>query len=187
MNKIKVNTYKSYHIVFSYRNKSLLPPTRLGREIIAQTEKKILGIILDVSLSFKARINEFRNKLSRLVGISYRLNSFFPEEILKSLYYTLFHPYIYFNIKSWFGASEYMLEKVRIIQRKSLRAIFSLPYNDLTNSFFKNNLILKLDELYMFTILKIIFALNTEDFFSILIIFFLIFQPLILSISIMFQ
>ena len=42
-NKIKVNTHKKYHIVFSYRNKYLLPHIWLGRETIAQTEStKIL-------------------------------------------------------------------------------------------------------------------------------------------------
>ena len=88
------------------------------------------------------------NKLFRSVGILYKLKSFFTEEVLKSLYYRLIHPYINYNVESWFGASECMFEKVRILQIKPLGAIFNLPYNDHTNSFFcKNNLILKLDEL----------------------------------------
>ena len=41
VNKFKVNTHKSHHIGFSYRNKILFPPIRLGREVIAPTEKKI--------------------------------------------------------------------------------------------------------------------------------------------------
>ena len=108
VNKINVNTHKSYHIVFSYRKKLLLPPIRLRREIIAQTEKnKFLGITLDINLSFKAHINETCNKLSRSVGILYKLKSFFQEEILKSLYYKVIHPYINYNIESWFGAEYY--------------------------------------------------------------------------------
>ena len=105
-----------------------------------------------MNLSFKDHINEMCNKLSRSVGILYKLKAFFPEEVLKNLYYTLVHPYLNYNIESWFGASEYMLEKVRVLQRKSLRAIFNLPYNDHTNYFFKNNLILKLDDLYRFNL-----------------------------------
>ena len=52
VNKTKEITHKSHHIVFSSRKKTFLPLTRLGREIIAQTEKK-LGITLDGNLSFK--------------------------------------------------------------------------------------------------------------------------------------
>ena len=87
----------------------------------------------------------------------YKLKSFLPEKVLKNLYYTLVHPYINYNIESWFGASEYVLDRVRILQRKSLRAVFNLPYNDHANSFFKNNLILKLDELYKFNLSKSMF------------------------------
>ena len=45
-----------------------------------------------------------------------------------------------------------MLEKVRVLPRKSLWAIFNLPYNGHTNYFSKNNLILKLDDLYKFNL-----------------------------------
>ena len=41
VNKIKVNTHKSYHIVISYKNKVLLPSIRLGRDITAQTKKSV--------------------------------------------------------------------------------------------------------------------------------------------------
>ena len=151
VNRNKVNTHKSFYIVFSYRNKIFLPPIRLGTETIAQTERtKFLGITLDSSLSFKMHINEISSKLSRSVGILYKLKSFLPEEILKNLYYSLVHPYINYNIESWFGASQYMIEKVRILQRQSLGAVFNLTYNDHTNSFFKSNFIIKPDNLYKF-------------------------------------
>ena len=105
-----------------------------------------------MNLSFKDHINGMCTKLSRSVGILQKHNSFFPEKGLKNLYYTLVHPYLNYNVELWFGASEYMLEKVRVLQRKSLGAVFNLPYNDHTNSFFKNSLILKLDECYKFNL-----------------------------------
>ena len=59
VNKLKVNTHKSFHIVFSYRKNILLSPIPLGSEITAQTEKtKFLGITLNMNLSFKDHINE---------------------------------------------------------------------------------------------------------------------------------
>ena len=40
------------------------------------------------------------------------------------MHHSLFNPYITNNIESLFGASEYMLERVDILQRKSLKAVF---------------------------------------------------------------
>ena len=54
VNKIKVNTHKSHHIAFSYRKKLLLPPIRLGREVIAPIEKiMFLGIVFDETLKIQ--------------------------------------------------------------------------------------------------------------------------------------
>ena len=90
----------------------------MGTEIIAQTENtKVLGGTLDENLSFQGHINEICTKLSRSVGILYKLKSFFPETILKNLYYSLVHPYINYNIESWFGASEYMLERFEFCKK----------------------------------------------------------------------
>ena len=46
---------------------------------------------------------------------------------------------------------------VSVLQKKSLRTVFSLPYNDHTNCFFKNSPILKLNELYKFNLSKSMF------------------------------
>ena len=39
-NKIKVYAHKRCHIVFPYRKRKFLAPSRVGRETIAQTEEK---------------------------------------------------------------------------------------------------------------------------------------------------
>ena len=74
VNKTKVNNQKSHFLVFSYREKILLSPNRMGTESIAQTERiKFLGVNLDENLSFKAHIDEICAKLSRTVGILFKL------------------------------------------------------------------------------------------------------------------
>ena len=73
----------------------------MNTEIITQTEKtKFLGVTLDKNLSFQAHINEICTKLSKSVGILYKLKSFLPETILKNLYYTLVYQYISYNTES---------------------------------------------------------------------------------------
>ena len=53
-----------------------------------------------------------------------------------------------YGIESWYGAPQGVLDRVRILQRKSVRAIHGLPYNAHTNDYFKTDGILKLDNSY---------------------------------------
>ena len=132
--KVKVNTLKSFYIVFSSGKKILLPSIRLERETRAQTEEtKGSGINLHSSLCFKLHINEISHKLSRSVEIFYKLKSFLTEEILKNLNYSLFHRNSTYKKDSWFGASQYMIEKVRVLERKSIRPGFKFPHKDHAN------------------------------------------------------
>ena len=174
--KFIVTNHENYFRVFSYRkNYCYIYKVCLNIDIIT-TSKKI-RITLNEKLYFKAHINETCTKLSRSVGIFYKLKSLLLDLIIKNLYYSLVHyrdnkyvyfknkiyyrssfhppiivslvhPYFNYDIDSCFEASEYMLKRVRSLQRKSLSAVLILPYNNHTNSSFKNSLILKLDGLY---------------------------------------
>ena len=113
VNKFKVNTHMSHHIVLSHRKSTSLPPIRLVGETVPQTgQTKFLGITLDTNLSFNLHINEIRSKLSRSVGILNKLKSLLPEEILKNLLYSLVHPYIDYNIYSRFGSFQKFTKKL---------------------------------------------------------------------------
>ena len=95
LNKIKVNVTKSKFIVFSYRNEPDLPTLQLGAGDISSTDQiKFLGITLDKNLNFKPHINCVLNKMSKSVGVMYRLNDFLPSETLLSIYYSLIYPYL---------------------------------------------------------------------------------------------
>ena len=107
-----------------------------------------MGIVIDEKLNFKNHVGLISSKISRSIGILYRLNAFVPTEVLKMLYYSLVHPYLNYCIDSWYGASQSLSNSVFILQKKSIRAIFGLPYNGHTSQFFKQNNILKLCDLY---------------------------------------
>ena len=71
-----------------------------------------------------------------------------PYYILKSLYFTLFHPYILYAIEIWHAASQTQIQSVQILQKKAIRAINLLPYNCHTESYFKAANILRVDDIY---------------------------------------
>ena len=89
-NKLKVNCTKSKFIVFSYRKSFSISPLQFGSNTISQTDSiKFLGITLDDKLNFREHVGSICCKISKSVGLLYRLNKFLPSDTLKTLYHTL--------------------------------------------------------------------------------------------------
>ena len=82
------------------------------------------------------------------MGILYKLSNFIPQNILKTLYEALIKPFLTYGIEAWFSAPDYILNKIRVLQKKSIRAICNLPYNSHTNNYFKDMKLLKIDGIF---------------------------------------
>ena len=66
---------------------------------------------------------------------------------MKTLYTSLIHPYLY-GIEAWHGTNQNNTSKIFVLQKKAIRAINNLAYNEHTNAYFKCNKILKLSHQY---------------------------------------
>ena len=60
-----------------------------GQNIELVSSFNFLRIILDQSLSWKKHVSMVTNKISKTLGIIYRLKDFFPENILFTIYQSL--------------------------------------------------------------------------------------------------
>ena len=148
-NRIKINVDKSKFICFSYRKSIQSRPLKLGDSFIQETDQtKFLGLILDNRLTFKPHINYILSKISRSVGVLFKLNSTLPTRILKMLYNSLILPYLNYGVECWHAAPNYALNKLQVLQKKAVRAIFNLSFNAHTNDYFKENGLLKLNDIY---------------------------------------
>ena len=76
-------------------------------------------MLLDENLSWKYHINEFSKKLSRTIGIFYRIRHFVPFEILKLLYYSLFHSFLSYGIAVWGFTYKLYFQKLFVLQKKN--------------------------------------------------------------------
>ena len=103
-NRLALNIDKTNFVIFHSPCTKLPEPIviRFCRKKI-QREKyvKFFGVLLDENLSWKYHINELSKKLSRTIGIFYRIRHFVPFEILKLLYYSLFHSFLSYGIAVW--------------------------------------------------------------------------------------
>ena len=74
---------------------------KFGKKKISQeTCIKFLGVLLDSHLSWKSHITELSKKLSRTVGLFYKVRHYAPLETLKLLYRDIFHPFISYGALS---------------------------------------------------------------------------------------
>ena len=56
------------------------------------------AVLLDPNLNWKAHITELSKKLSRTVGLFYKVRHYAPLETLKLLYYGIFFPFLSYGI-----------------------------------------------------------------------------------------
>ena len=159
MNKIKINLSKSNFILFSYGKRYDLNKFKFGDGEIKVTEStKFLGIIMDKNLNFKSHTSAISTKISKVVGLLFRLNNFLPYETLLTLYNTLLVPHLIYGIEVWLGALKLNQDRIFKLQKKAVRAVNSLPYNEHTNDYFKSMEILKVKEIYQQRLLLFMFS-----------------------------
>ena len=149
MNKIKINLNKSKFMAFSYGKTYCLNELKMGNGLITATDNtKFLGIILDKNLNFKAHTSAVCSKVSKVVGLLFRLNNILPKETLLTLYSSLLVPHLLYGIEIWYGALQINKDRIFKLQKKAIRAVNCLPYNHHTNDFFKSMELLKLEDIY---------------------------------------
>ena len=103
---------------------------------------KFLGVTVDRHLKFAEHLKITQSKIARTTGILFKLNSFLPDFILRSLYQTLIHPYLTYGIEAWFSAPQYQTNTIFILQKKNQSAQFvswtitTIPMSTSKNSVF---------------------------------------------------
>ena len=165
-NKLSVNTSKTYPILFS---NSIVPTDNLpnillnGNIINFVDNVKYLGVIVDKSLKFNSHLNDLGNKLSKNIGIMYKLRDFVPMNILRNLYFSFIYPYLNYCVIVWGHTNKIYLEKISILQKRVVRIINGANFLDHTNQLFIRSNILKLSDIYKFNIAIYMFKLKLRN------------------------
>ena len=72
---------------------------RIGQNTIQNAnDYKILGVLIDDKLSFRAHVNKVLSKVSISAGLLYKLRNCLPPETRLSFYYSFIYPHFTYNI-----------------------------------------------------------------------------------------
>ena len=76
--------------------------SEINNVVIKQVnDARFLGVPLDENLNWKSHIHKLSKKLSCSVGILNLMKDSIPEDLYKSLYFTLFESHLSYGITVW--------------------------------------------------------------------------------------
>ena len=120
---------------------------------------RYLGVLIGSKLLFKQHISMISIKLSRAVGIMYKLKHILPAYVLKQLYFAFFHPHLLYGIIIWAATFKSYLEPLNILQNKAIKIIDNRKWCDRVTPIYKHLHILKLEDLLNLETSKFMFKL----------------------------
>ena len=159
-NKLSLNETKTELIIFhSLRKNRFTEPNIMINNLKLTPQKFVtyLGIIIDETLSWNKQIETLCTRLSRTNGILSKLRYYIPLETTISVYYSLFHSYVTYGSLVWSYTSQKNLEKLFKLQKKCVRIITFSNYHEHTAPLFASLNLLKLEDIFQFQILKLIY------------------------------
>ena len=149
-NRLSLNVDKTEFIIFrpGTTKTERITLQLNGHKVHESTKIKYLGILIDPKLSWKFHIAELCKKVSRGVGMIFKIHDICPEPVLKSLYYSLINSHLSYGITVWGVANSTLVKKVFLLQKRAMRAITKSDFLAHTDPLFRKLNILKLEDLY---------------------------------------
>ena len=125
-NRLSLNVKKTEFIVFRpprYKQGVRITLNLHHTQLFESSKLKYLGVILDNKLNWKAHIAELSKKLSRAVGLLYKIGNFCPPSILRTLYNSLFVSHLSYGLAVWGNADQVDIRKIKYLQKRAIKII----------------------------------------------------------------
>ena len=93
----------------------------MNNEILHEKEEtEYLGIIIDRKLNWKKHISQIKLRLSKGIGILYRMRNYITKSTLRSLYFAFIQSNIYYCLLNWGSAPTLNLKTIKTSQNKAV-------------------------------------------------------------------
>ena len=79
--------------------------------------------MIDSGLTWQAQIDNVSKKISRSVGLLYKIRPFVNQHILKMLYYSLVYSHLTYAIETWGAADNIHLNRLLTLQKRAARIL----------------------------------------------------------------
>ena len=120
------------------------------------SEFNFLGLTLDECLNWKPHVQKISNKISPIIGVLCRLKNYLPKHILRTIYNSLILPHLQYAVLTW----GFKMGRAELSQKRAMRVITSSKYNAHTEPLFKQLNLLKVNDIFELTALKLFYKLK---------------------------
>ena len=149
-NRLSLNTDKTKFVLFYTAQKHLTNniSLRKSNEQIEQINSmKYLGVLIDSQLNWKDHILNMSKKISKSIGIIWKLRHFVNSQILIQLYYALIYPFLTYDCMVWGSTYAKNVKPLEILQKRSIRIINFAKFDAYTAPLFAKFKFLKLQDI----------------------------------------
>ena len=166
VNRLSLNIDKTNFVVFHPYNKPSKHKITLKIQKKAISEKnhvKYLGIMIDSGLTWQDHIDCITQKMSRAIGLMYKIRPFVNKKTMRILYYSLLFSHLNYAIEVWGSTHKIYLNKILILQKRVVRMMSycdnrfdNYSFHSSDPLFYKLN-IHKVQDIFVLRIAKFIF------------------------------
>ena len=154
VNKLSLNIKKTKFMIFHTSKKKIqdcIPNLTIGGVAIERVQNfNFLGLKINENLSWKPHTDMIANKISKYIGVLNRLKRYLPSYILKTIYISLIQSNLIYCILAW----GFNCGRLKKLQKKAIRIICNGKYLQHTTPLLKKLEILKLEDMFVLSMLK---------------------------------
>ena len=124
-NRLCLNVSKTKFMIFNKKHSNT--PIKLfisNTELEQVTNFSFLGLTVNESLDWTPHLTKVSRKLSRTLGIMNNLKHFLPRSIMRTIYFSIFHSHLNYQILTW--GSQW--SQLFVMQKKAQRIIHNSHY-----------------------------------------------------------
>ena len=183
-NKLSLNISKTKFMAFHTLNRSFTYPVlQMDRGPIEKVAQfNFLGLFLQSNLQWSKHINNVSFKISKMIGILYRLKAIYQSAVLQILYNTLILQFFNYCILVW-GATISNGSLLHRLQKKALRLISGSNYIAHTEPVCKNLYLVKLTDMFPVAVWKFYYKLMNDQ----LPIYFVYWKPVLPRVCTLYE
>ena len=151
-NKLSLNVSKTNYVIFKKKSAPPMPDNILyiGNDKLENVRyTKFLGLFIDEKLEWDQHISHVKNKIRSGTYVMNAAKNVLSRNHLQILYNSLVHPYLMYGNLLWGNAHKKHIHKLEIIQKKAIRCMSKVAYNEHTTPLFKASRILKLTDIHI--------------------------------------
>ena len=144
------------------KRKVVFPDLKINNITIDRvTDFKFLGLIISSNLKWNKHIDHISIKVSKVIGIMFRLKYIVPCDVLQTLYNSLIMPHFHYCLLAW-GSTIKNGHKLHLLQKKAVRIITNSHYIAHTDPIFKKLHMVKVTDMFRIAIWKFYYKLRNN-------------------------